>query len=341
MSKLHLTAPAEVYRNPETYDDERKLVFGRSWQFIGHESELRETGDVIAATIAGYPVIAVKASDGVKAFHNVCRHRAGPLFDGERGNCGAMLTCKYHGWSYALDGRLRSARDFGAADGFDPRNFSLFPVRVEAWRGFLFVNMNEAAAPLVEWAQPLEARMGARDLSALVHTTRKTHDIACNWKLYAENYLEGYHIPVVHRGLDTEIDSAKYEVSVEGHVCFHAAPLRDASANTVYDGLWAFLWPNLGVNIYGHGLMIERMMPMGLGATRLIYDYYLRPEIAASASEQERIFAMSREVTAEDKWICERVQTNIAAGIYEQGALSPRHEGGVAWFQGAVGQALR
>ena len=341
MSKLHPTAPAEVYRDPAVYDDERKLVFGRSWQFIGHESELRETGDVVSTTIAGYPVIAVKTGDGLKAFHNVCRHRAGPLFDGERGNCGATLTCKYHGWSYALDGRLRSARDFGAADGFDPRNFSLFPVRVEAWRGFLFVNMNEAAAPLVEWIQPLEARMGARDLAPLVHATRKTHDIACNWKLYAENYLEGYHIPVVHRGLDAEIDAARYEVSVDGRVCFHSAPLRDARANTVYDGLWAFLWPNLGVNIYGHGLMLERMVPIGLGATRLIYDYYLRPEIVASASEQEHIFAMSREVTAEDKWICERVQTNIAAGIYEQGALSPRHEGGVAWFQSVVGQALR
>jgi choline monooxygenase len=336
-----MTPPAQVYRDPETYEDERKLVFGRSWQFIGHTSEVTQTGDVIAATIAGFPVIAVRAGDGIKAFHNVCRHRAGPLFDGERGNCGAALTCKYHGWSYALDGRLRAARDFGAADGFDPRNFSLFPVRVEAWRGFLFVNLNEGAAALSEWIAPLEARMGARDVSSLVHAARKTHDLGCNWKLYAENYLEGYHIPIVHHGLDAEVDSAKYEVSVSGHVCFHAAPLRDQGANAVYDGLWAFLWPNLGVNIYGHGLMLERMMPMGLSGTRLVYDYYLKPEIAASAAEQERIFAMSREVTAEDKWICERVQTNIAAGIYEQGALSPRHEAGVAWFQGAVGQALR
>jgi choline monooxygenase len=83
------------------------------------------------------------------------------------------------------------------------------------------------------------------------------------------------------------------------------------------------------------------MMPIGLGATRLTYDYYLPAETAASASDQEGIFAMSREVTREDKWICEQVQTNIAAGIYEQGALSPRHEMGVAWFQGAVAQALR
>ena len=302
MSKLHLTASADAYRDGETYEDERKLLFGRSWQFIGHASEIGQTGDVIGATIAQRPVIAVRTNDGIRAFHNVCRHRAGPLFDGERGNCGAALTCKYHGWSYALDGRLRNARDFGAADGFDPRNFSLFPVRIEEWRQFLFVNLNEGAATLAEWIAPLERRLGIRDMAPLVHAARKTHDIDCNWKVYAENYLEGYHIPIVHPGLDAEIDSAKYEVDVQGHICFHTAPLRDAKANAVYDGLWAFLWPNLGVNIYGHGLMFERMMPTGLSATRLIYDYYLLPEIAASAGERERIFAMSREVTAEDKW---------------------------------------
>ena len=181
------------------------MVFGRSWQFVGHASELRDSGDVIGATIAGFPIIAIKSADGIKAFHNVCRHRAGPLFDGERGNCGAQLTCKYHGWSYALDGRLRSARDFGAAVGFDPRNFSLFPVRIEAWRDFLFVNLNEGAPPLSEWIAPLERR-SARPQAALVHAARKTHDIGCNWKLYAENYLEGYHIPIVHPALDKEIE---------------------------------------------------------------------------------------------------------------------------------------
>ncbi|MCE9523405.1 MAG: aromatic ring-hydroxylating dioxygenase subunit alpha [Alphaproteobacteria bacterium] len=338
MAQLQVTAAASSYRDASRYENERKGVFGRSWLFMAHVSELAHEGDVVTATIAGFPLLVVRTKDGLKAFHNVCRHRAGPLFDEARGNCGAVLTCKYHGWAYALDGRLKSARDFGAAAGFDPRQFSLFDVRVETWRGFVFVNADKDAPALAALLAPLDARMGGRDLDRLVHSDRRTHDIACNWKLYVENYLEGYHIPLVHPALNAEVDASKYAVTVEGGVCFHHAPPR--ATDGVYDGLWAFVQPHLGVNVYGHGLMMERMVPLGLGATRLVYDYYLTPEIAGDPVARHRIIATSAVVTAEDKWICERVQTNIEAGIYEAGVLSPRHEAGVAWFQRLVAEAL-
>ena len=336
--ELQTTTPASAYRDALRYEAERKAVFGRSWLFMAHTSELAREGDVVAATVAGYPLLVVRAKGGLKAFHNVCRHRAGPLFDEARGNCGAALTCKYHGWAYALDGRLKSARDFGAATGFDPRNFSLFELRVETWRGFMFVNADTDAPALASLLAPLDQRVGARAFETLVHADRRTHDIACNWKIYVENYLEGYHIPLVHPTLNAEVDAAKYEVTVEGALCFHNAAPR--SPGGVYDGLWAFVQPHLGVNVYGHGLMMERMVPIGLNATRLIYDYYLTPEAAVDPVARQRIVSMSAIVTAEDKWICERVQTNIEAGIYEAGVLSPRHEAGVAWFQRFVAGAL-
>lgn len=325
------TAPASSYFDPLRYDRERREVFARSWQFVGHESDLRETGDVITASIAGYSVLVLRDGETLRAFHNVCRHRAGPLVVGDKEHCEGILVCKYHGWSYTFDGRLRSARDFGPAEGFDPRHYGLKSLQVQTWRGFIFINMDQEAPSLAEFVAPLEARMESRDIGQLVHGGRKTHDIACNWKVYAENYLEGYHIPLVHRGLSAEIDAAKYAVTVEGDVVFHHAPPRGGDG--VYDGLWAFLWPNLGVNVYGHGFMMERMQPLGLGATRLIYDFYLRPEIVTDPAARERIVGMSATVTAEDKRICERVQENLAAGIYDQGVLSPKHELGVAWFQ--------
>lgn len=315
-------------------------MFGRSWLFMGHESELADEGDVLTATIAGYPLLVVRSAAGLKAFHNVCRHRAGPLFDEERGNCGGALTCKYHGWVYTLDGRLRNARDFGAADGFDPRNFPLFGLRVETWRGFVFVNADADAPALASLLAPLDARLGRRDLGGLVHAERRTHDIACNWKIYVENYLEGYHIPLVHPRLNDEVDASKYDVSVEGGVCFHAAPMK-AQGESIYDGLWAFAQPHLGFNVYGNGLMVERMVPTALNGTRLIYDYYLTAEAAADARAGQIILGMSGTVTAEDKWICERVQANIEAGVYAAGVLSPRHEAGVAWFQRFVDEAVR
>lgn len=334
------TTPARHYRDPERYERERRAVFGTSWLFLGHESQLARVGDVLAETMAGFPLLALRSETGLRAFHNVCRHRAGPLAQTGQSHCGAALTCKYHGWSYTLDGRLKAARDFGPASNLDVRDFSLLPLAIESWRGFLFVHAGTHPTPLSELTGPLDWRLGARDVSGLVYAGRKTHDIACNWKTYVENYLEGYHIPLVHPGLEAEIDSSRYEVTLEGDICFHRAPLRGEAADAVYDGVWAFAWPNLGLNIYGHGLMMERMLPVGAGATRLVYDYYLKPEIAADAGERNRILAMSAAVTAEDTWICERVAENIDAGIYTQGLLSPKHEAGLAWFQNRLGELV-
>jgi choline monooxygenase len=108
----------------------------------------------------------------------------------------------------------------------------------------------------------------------------------------------------------------------------------------VYDGLWAFALPNLGLNVYEHGLMVERMVPLGLNGTRLIYDFYLTAEAATDPRRRQQVVGMSAIVTAEDKWICERVQANIEAGVYQAGVLSPKHEAGVAWFQAFVAGAV-
>jgi choline monooxygenase len=337
MAPLQLTADASLYRDPARFEAERKAVFGRSWLFMGHQSELANEGDVLTAAIGGYPLLVVRMKDGLRAFHNVCRHRAGPLFAEERGNCGGALTCRYHGWVYTLDGRLRNARDFGAAAGFDPRNYPLYDIRVETWRGFVFVNADAKAPALSSHLAPLETRLKTRGLEVLVHAGRRTHDIACNWKIYVENYLEGYHIPLVHPLLNAEVDASKYEVTVEGAFVFHHAPPK---SETVYDGLWAFALPNLGLNVYRNGVMMERITPLGLNRTRLIYDFYLTPEAAEDPVQRQSVVGMSGIVTDEDKWICELVQANIEAGVYQAGVLSPRHEAGVAWFQAYVADVV-
>ena len=175
------------------------------------------------------------------------------------------------------------------------------------------------------WARlmaPLDARLGQTDWPDWTIGLRREHVLACNWKTYVENYLEGYHVPVMHASLDAELHSDQYRVRVEGQVAIHEAPMR--APDPIYEGLWAWVWPNIGVNVYRRGLMIERMSPLGHNATRLDY-FYLTP-----GGEQP-----DRE-TAEDKWITERVQENLNAGIYDVGRLSPRHEGAVAAFQAWV-----
>src|SRR5271154_4325984 len=151
-----VTLDAALYRGPATYARERESVFARAWHLYSHESLLPKPGSYVAETIAGYPIIAVRGEDGViRAFHNVCRHRAGPLADDGAGKCEGALVCRYHGWRYALDGRLASARDFGPAQDFDPRDYALLPLACESWRGFVFVNLDAKVEPLMRAIAPL------------------------------------------------------------------------------------------------------------------------------------------------------------------------------------------
>ncbi|PZQ56784.1 MAG: Rieske (2Fe-2S) protein [Phenylobacterium zucineum] len=326
--------PVELYRGEDALRRDREAVLRKSWQFVGHVQQLAGAGDYVADVVGGAPVVVVRKDDGeLAAFHNVCRHRAGALVADGQGNCAEGFTCRYHGWRYALDGRLRSAVDFGKAPGFDPRQYGLFPIRVETWRGLVFVNMDLAAEPLAGLAAPLAARW-PDDQSALPLALRRTHVIGCNWKTYVENYLEGYHIQKVHPEFDSDVVVAEYRTEVVGEVVFAAAPPRDAS---VYGGLWGWLWPNLGVNVYRHGYMMERMTALGPSQTRLDYFYFYEPDRQAELAE---MLTFSDLVTAQDLQVCEEVQRNLEVGVYQGGVLSPKHEQGVAWFQARIAERL-
>lgn len=333
--RLHRTPPARVYSDPELWARERDRVFGHSWQFLGADVEAPAAGDWLAVDVAGKPVLAVRPEDGGFAgFHNVCRHRAGPLVEGRSGSCGRELTCRYHGWRYALDGRLRSATDFGAAEGFDPRDYSLFPVRVESWRRLLFVSLNLQASPLRDLVAPVEAKMAERGLSGGSAVLRRSHELRCNWKTYVENYLEGYHVPAVHPALAADMEMASYRVWVEGEASFQEVTPK-GGATDANAGLWAWLWPNLGLNIYRNGMMLERMQPLGVDRTRLDYLYLYDPDAGL-----ESVLETSDRLTGEDIAVVEAVQRNLDAGVYDTGVLSPRHEGAVAWFQDKVAAAV-
>lgn len=329
---MQVTLPARLYGCPDAWARERAGVFGRAWLFVGHEGEAAAAGDWIAADIAGHRLLAVRGKDGaLRAFHNVCRHRAGPLVQGAVGRCDGELICAYHGWRYALDGRLRAATGFGAAEGFDPRAFGLMELRLETWRGLAFVNLDAGAPPLADHVAALDTLLADRGLEMAAPALRRSHDLACDWKVYAENYLEGYHIGAVHPVLAGELGAAEYRVRVEGDlVVQEAVGVNDGPQA----GVWGWLWPNLGVNVYRDGAMIERMTPTGPGRTRL--DYLFLNDGGANALGEA--LAASDRLTAEDARICEAVQANLSAGAYDTGVLSPRHEAAVAWFQSRLAE---
>jgi choline monooxygenase len=326
-----ITVPVELYRDPAVFERERQVIFAKSWQFLGLEADLVRTGDYLAEVIAGYPLMVVRdAQGGLRGFHNVCRHRAGPLVGDAKGRCDGAFVCRFHAWRYAFDGRLMAATDFGPAEGFDPGEFSLFAIRVETWRGLVFVNLDLAAQPLLDQLRPLDERLGRQPRRPA--RVRDSHPIACNWKVYVENYLDGYHQEGIHPALAAEAGAQRHEVHMEGDVALFEASRPDGSADT----LWAWFWPNLGVSVYRGVLLIELMRPQGPDRTVIDHIFLHEPEdpgVDAAILNAERI-------SEEDAWVSERVQQNLDAGVFQSGVLSPAHEAAVAIFQARIAQAL-
>ena len=211
-------------------------------------------------------------------------------------------------------------------------------MRVDSWRGLVFVNLDlDGAAPTL--LDSLGTFVDACDefpIESFVPGSESEHELACNWKTYADNYLEGYHIPLVHPALNKEIDAKRYRVDVdERHRwVMHSAPARDGALNL---GRWLWRWPNLAVNLYAEGMNVERYDPVGLARTRVRYSFAFADPDAPSNAETARLSSLT---LAEDKAICEAVQRNLDSGAYDTGVLSPRHEHGVAVFQRWLSEAV-
>jgi choline monooxygenase len=280
------------------------------------------------------------AEDGsVRAFHNVCRHRAGPLVTDECGHC-PVIVCGYHGWTYGLDGTLLRARDFGDATDFDPADFGLLELGVAEWRGLVFVRIAPDGPTLGDALGDLGDlvdRCADQPIDQLTYSHRVTHVVDSNWKTYTDNYGEGYHVPFVHPELNRQIDAREYRVAVHDHWVEHSAPTLDGAVTA---GLWLWRFPNLGLNVYPEGMNVERWLPLGPRHTQITYDFFFADTSPAATSTNAEIERLGIEVLDEDRRICEAVQRNLEAGIYIAGRLSPRHENGVHAFQTWVRAAL-
>ncbi len=328
MTGIPQTLPADWYFGQARYENERRNIFAREWLWFTTEAEVAAPCTYVAGLYSGWPLMVVRGTDGVlRGFHNVCRHRAGPLLDDGAGAC-ANLVCKYHGWAYAFDGRLRSARDFG--EELDPNEFALHAVQVGVWRGQVFVNLDAAALPLEHDLEDFFAEASGFPLEAMTLVRSMQHDLACNWKTYADNYLEGYHIPLLHPELNRRFDAKRYRVDLFDRYCRHSAPPRDGSSA---DGRWLFRWPNLAMNIYGDSMNIEVIVPTGPESCTVSYNHFFVDPNGPGVAE---VIALADTVLEQDRRIVESVQRNLAAGIYHHGLLSPGYENGVARFQDLV-----
>jgi len=324
--------PARHYVGQAMLDLDQRAVFARSWQLVAHQGLLAEPGDHVVEQVGHVPVIVVRGADGVlRAFPNVCRHRAGPLALCN-GKGARALHCKYHGWSYTLDGQLRSAPEMQGAKDFDVSSIRLPPLRVAEWQGLVFVALSDEVPPFEAVYGDIAARIAPIDLSAMRFLRRDSYDIDCDWKVYVDNFLEGYHLPHVHPGLSKVLDYRAYDTELLPWKSLQHSPLRN-SAEIYGEGeaFYYFVYPNVMLNIMPGRLQTNRILPLGPGRCRVEFDYYYAQDAAAQArigNDQ----AFSDEVQQEDIDICVAVQKGLASGTYEAGRLCPKRESGVWHF---------
>ncbi|MGA7965634.1 MAG: SRPBCC family protein [Gammaproteobacteria bacterium] len=331
--------PAYAYADPAFHAFEQQCIFASSWQLVGRVDQLLDAGDHVVAEVTGKPILVVRGSDGeLRGFFNVCRHRAGPLAL-ENGNA-RQLRCQYHGWTYTLEGQLRSAHEMEAARDFDVSCIHLEAVHVAEWEGFVFAAVEQPPVGIEELMGGIRERIRPIELPKMHFQIRDVYDIDCNWKAYVDNYLEGYHLPHVHPGLNKLLDYRSYATHTAEWNSWQHSPLDgNRGPYKAGEAFYYFVWPNLMLNILPDRLQVNQVVPVSQRRCRVIFDYwYADKALDADITADIRF---SDEVQKEDIGICERVQLGLESGAYRAGRLSPKREAGVHHFQELARAAYR
>ena len=352
------TLPAPLYTDAGILLAEKEKIFARTWQVVGHASQVANPGDYFTTELMGEPLLLARGLDGrLRGFYNVCRHRAGPPAEG----CGSrkLFRCGYHGWTYGLDGALLSATEIDGVEGFCPADFALKPVRTEEWFNLVFVNLDPEARPLRESLGELPRQAEKFPFATMKLFERRTYDMKCNWKTYVDNYLEGYHLPSVHPGLNRELDYNAYVVEphalgraglgqagyvrqfspIRGAQPGDATPRRyqDAKEDLTTDYFWIF--PNWMLNCYPDNVSLNIVLPVDAERTLAIFEWYLPEKDHASAAAKASV-DFSHQIQIEDVGICEVVQKNLRSRSYSRGRFSVKQEKGVHAFHRMYGEAM-
>jgi choline monooxygenase len=337
------TLPSRFYIDASVLADEERNVFARTWQLAGHRSQVAEPGQFFTTVVANEPLLVVCGNDGeVRALSNVCRHRAGPIAKGEGKR--PVLQCGYHGWTYSLDGKLAVTPEFDGVANFDKASCRLPQFRIESWNDLLFVNLDPNAESLVAFLGELLADMPKHDYSGFRLAHRKVWELDCNWKVYVDNYLEGYHIPIVHPGLFRELDYPNYRTETKKSYSIQFAPtkrperIRTAGGDDEVRYFWIFL--NLMLNVYPDNYSTNLILPLGHGRTATLFDWYFKDPERVKTQIDETV-QFSDEIQIEDIEICEAVQRGLRSSTYDTGRFSPKRENGVHHFHQLYAEMMR
>jgi choline monooxygenase len=360
------TLASRFYTDPAILDMEKARIFRQTWQLVGTldhgcgevngvKRTIAHPESYFTAEIAGEPIVVVRDKQGtLRAFSNVCRHRAGPIALGS--GCKNVLRCGYHGWTYTLDGRLIGTPDVEGVELFDRSTMGMVPLRLETWEQFIFVNFEADAEPLSAYLGDIPEQARGFQFAGLQFAERRDYLIHCNWKVYVDNYLEGYHIPVAHPGLMREIDYSQYRTDTFRYHSQQFAPIRAmkpeeseerfyapnrAPGSAAGEALYFWIFPNLMLNIYPDNVSTNLIVPLAHDKTLTIFEWFFGDVTSDTMQERiRRAIVFSDEVQQEDIGLCENVQRGLQSSLYDRGRYSVQRENGVHHFHMLLGEFL-
>jgi len=337
-----MSLPGWLYFDPEFFEAEKKAFLRAAPQVVCHESEIPEAGEWRTLEYLGESMIVIRGDDGrVRAFSNVCRHRGSRLVDGTAG-CSKVLTCPYHAWSYARDGRLVGVPHRHEYPDLQTETLGLKPVALENWRGFLFVTLEPGVPSIAEMMAPYEDEIAPyrfEELKPLAPLRLRPRQL--NWKTIADNYSDHLHIPVGHPGL-TRLFGKSYRIEAKDWVDKMEGDLVDKeSANpserayqrflpkvdhlpSTHQRKWLYykLFPNVAFDIYADQVDFMQFLPVSATETLLREISYGLPDDRREMKAARYLnWRINRRVNAEDTQLITRVQLGMQSTSYEAGPL--------------------
>lgn len=351
----------DAYLSEEVWAAERERIWFDHWVAVGRVHDVPGRGDRLVASVAGESVVVTRNSRGdLRAFYNVCRHRGAELVDPSGPPCGsfgAAIRCPYHAWTYDLDGDLKRAPFLDAAQTPD---VSLYPVAVDAWGGFVFVNLNaDGAAPLADQLGPIPDRVSRYPLAELRSGLTFRYEVEANWKVIAENYNECYHCGPVHPTLCELVPTFRRGGSGlewsdgiphrDGAWTFtttgtsNRAPFPDLDAAERVRHKGELVYPNLLLSLAAEHVASFRLMPTGPTSTTVVCDIMFHPDaIVADDFDPSDAGDLWDPVNREDWAICESVQRGMRSRAWTGGWFAPMEDDTAditLWYSTAMGTA--
>lgn len=334
------TLPSKWYHQTEYFDFEMHHLFQYAWQYVCHTDQLKEPGSSYSAKVAGHPVIVFKDSkDQLRAFYNVCKHRGGPLAI-KRGTK-TVLQCQYHGWTYLDDGSLRGVPDWNLVELFDKKDFGLDPIEISVWQGLIFARAVSTEITLNSLMDGISERIHPMDLNRLSFHQEQVYEIECNWKVYVDNYLEGYHIPIVHPELANLLDYRAYVTECHTWHSLQHSPFQGTENIYAAEGgeaFYYFIYPNMMLNILPGRLQVNLVVPVSPTRSKVLFSYFYENTPEHVIAED---ISYSHQIQMEDVEICEAVQAGLQSRAYDQGRFSVKREQGVYHFQQMLKQQIK